>query len=201
MLHANPRWWASELDSSWGTHRCNRGRRRWPRPGGTTSPDGFWTDGGSGGDPDSDSPEDGDDVIVADTLPDCGQSQTETWARAYCRADPPEGTRRAWTEEALRRISTRGEECARIAAFGTDLLNTGRLQLYEWQEQDGNIGGWGSPAIGVLPGDSWVDDFGDPAGRGIPSFDDELVHEIEHAMGRNHVEPNQTPNSLACDGL
>lgn len=176
-----------------------------PTTGGTTSPGDFW-DGyeSSGGSPATDSPDNHDDVpdlIVGDTIPDCTQSQTQTWALAYCRAGPPEGTRLSWTEKAFDRISTRGAECANIAAFGRDLLASGRLQFYEWQEQDGSIGGWGSTEIGVLLADFWIDDFGDPAGRSQPSFDNKLVHEIEHAMGRGHVEPNQTPNSLACDGL
>jgi hypothetical protein len=162
----------------------------------------FWSGGeGGGGNEGETSGEESDqsDEVPIDEIPDCTQPQTERWALAFCRAARPQGTRLEWTKDALDRISKRGEECARIAAFGAQLLSEGRLQFFEWQ--DGDKAGWGNVDIGALLADFWVDDFGDPQGRSTPSFDNKLVHEIEHAMGRPHVEYNQTPNSLACDGL
>lgn len=92
-----------------------------PTSGGTMDPGaggGFWSGGGGGEDGSGGSEDDGDE-IESDEPPDCTQPQTERWALAYCRAARPDGIRLEWTKAALDRVSKRGEECARIAAFGT----------------------------------------------------------------------------------
>lgn len=84
------------------------------------------------------------------------------------------------------------------------MLNSGRIRYFQHVESiHGSIGGWGDPDIGALLGSFWMDDFGGTE-SGVRNFDNKLVHEIEHVMGRGHfpdANTDQTPNSLACSGL
>ncbi len=101
------------------------------------------------------------------------------------------------------RLNGRGGECANIAAFGERLLESGRIRYFAHVESiHGSYGGWGGPEIGAVLGAFWVDDFGGTA-SGHPNFDNKLVHEIEHAMGRGHIdaEGSDTPNSASCSGF
>jgi hypothetical protein len=139
------------------------------------------------------------DAIVTDTLPNCGQVQTENWMHAYCGSLPPVGERLARTEAAFERIEQRGAECANIAAFGRQLLAAGGLRYFQQQDWYEEYAGWGSPALGAMLASFWVDQFGAPGGTGQRNFDNKLVHEIEHAMGRlDHPTPDQTANSYHC---
>jgi hypothetical protein len=62
------------------------------------------------------------------------------------------------------------------------------------------IGGWGSPELGALMDEGWIDAFGETD----PNLIGLIVHEVEHAMGRSHVSetvrPIVTPNQQLCGG-
>jgi hypothetical protein len=152
---------------------------------------------------DEESPPSHDDYIAPGSrIPDCTKAVLQPWEHAYCTSEPPSGERLVRTQNSLQRVEARGGECANIAAAGWQLLASGRIRYYPYVESvHGNYGGWGSPEIGVLLDTGWVDDFGGtPTGHG--NFDMKLVHEIEHAMGRGHVEgSNETSHSASCAGF
>jgi hypothetical protein len=68
---------------------------------------------------------------------------------------------------------------------------------------DDGASGWGDPEIGVLIGSGVIDTFGDPGNPNVGAFDRILVHEIEHAMGREHIDSTSTdtPNARQCSGM
>lgn len=180
-----------------------------PNPTGVEVPadesgSGFW-EGGSSGEysppPDETPPDASRDTVPPGEIPDCTQPQDEDWAQAYCRASLPAGQRLERTRAALAQVAQRGSECARIAQAGSDLLAAGRLRYFPPLPKD--FGGWGSPAIGVIVSSNEVDQFGDPARpEAFQAFQRILVHEIEHSLGRDHIDLRglNTPNSQFCSG-
>lgn len=164
------------------------------------SSSGFWEGGGSGAPPPDDfTPELANDTVPPGVIPDCTQPQVLSWARAYCRAAPPTAERRVRTDSAIARVARRGSECATIAQAARDLQAAGRLQYYDSLVGDG-AGGWGDPGIGVLISTSWIDIFGNTGNPNLSTFDRVFVHEVEHAMGREHIDDSgtDTPNSREC---
>lgn len=164
--------------------------------------------GGGGGDGD-DSPypppdeESGFDDYHPMVPPDCTKAVLLPWEHAYCTSEVPTGERLTRTLSALDRIAARGGECTNVAEFGRTLLQAGQLRYYPYVESiHGNYGGWGHPSIGAILDTGWVDAFGGTP-TGAPNFDRKLIHEIEHAMGRNHIDTEgvETPNSAACAGF
>lgn len=144
-----------------------------------------------------------DDYLGDMSPPDCTKPNLQPWEHAYCTSTVPTGERLVRTLTGLQRIASRGGECATIAAFGQQLLLSGRIRYFAHVESiHGPYGGWGGPEIGAVLGAFWVDDFGG-APSGHPNFDNKLVHEIEHAMGRDHVDASgsDTPNSRSCSGF
>lgn len=95
----------------------------------------------------------------------------------------------------------RGAECARIAAEGRNLINAGKFRYFT--PVFGDSGGWGSSIVGVLLPDYWVDRYATTVSNDNRNLDLALAHEIEHTMGRTHVDAGgfHTPNSQACSGL
>jgi hypothetical protein len=89
-----------------------------------------------------------DFIPPTDTVPNCTQTQSASWAKAYCRASAPSEARAEAVGSALDRIAQRGGACALMAAEGRALLSSGRLQLFS--PRTGDAGGWGSPTIGLL---------------------------------------------------
>lgn len=157
--------------------------------------------GGGGGEGGESEPAWGDDYIAADTLPNCGEAQTVRWMHAYCNGSPPSGERLLRTNLGLDRIEKRGAECANIAAFGRQMLADGTLRYFEHQQWY-KAYGWGNPMIGALLASFLVDLYGVPGGPSQRTFDNKLVHEIEHAMGRlEHPTYDQTANSVVCAAL
>jgi hypothetical protein len=145
-------------------------------------------------------PHDEDYIEPGSDIPDCTQPVFLDWERAYCDSQPPSGERLTRTQNSLQRVETRGSECANIAAFGRQLLAAGKIRYFPSGDY-GNVGGWGDPEMGALLDEAWVDDFGGTA-TGYGNFDMKLVHEIEHAMGRGHVEGStETPHSASCAGF
>jgi hypothetical protein len=168
------------------------------------------TGGGGGGSGSSGSgsvPTAPDDYDPGMTPPDCTKPMLLPWEHAYCTSSctssPPSGERLVRTLTALQRIAARGGECANIAAFAQNLLASDQIRYYDYVESiHGEYGGWGSPEIGAILDTGWVDDFGGTA-AGASNFDLKLIHEVEHAMGRDHVPGStiHTPNSNACSGF
>jgi hypothetical protein len=135
--------------------------------------------------------------------PDCSKPVLEAWEHAYCTSEAPVGERLIRTETALDRITLRGGECENIAAVGRNLLASGKIRYYQYVESvHGDFGGWGGPDIGAILDSAWVDDFGGTA-TGARNFDLKLIHEIEHVMGRGHIDNLgiDTPNSSQCAGF
>jgi hypothetical protein len=144
-----------------------------------------------------------DDDVPIDQIPDCSQPQQTNWAKAFCRALEPTSENLRRTRSALERLTQKGGECAVIAAFGRDLLESRHMLRY-FAPVAGDAGGWGDPDIGVLLALNWVENFGNEDNTNYSVFVSVLTHEVEHAMGRAHLvdaqghERNETPHSEAC---
>lgn len=136
--------------------------------------------------------------------PDCTKPVLANWEHAYCTSQIAADERLRRTVLALHRVSARGGECANIAAVGQAMLDGGEIRYFPHVESiHGDYAGWGAPELGALLATFWVDDFGGTE-SGFRNFDNKLIHEVEHAMGRPHfpdANSDQTPNSLACSGL
>lgn len=172
--------------------------------GGTAPPPGGEGGGGGSGTGTKPSPQTenlDDHISPQDTVPNCTVAQTVNWAKAYCRASAPTGTRRDAVNAALDRMEQRGPECANLAAQGRLLLGQDRLQVFA--PVTGDAGGWGSPTIGVLVADYWIDQFSTTVSADNRNLDHTLSHEIEHVLGREHIDQAgyETPNSRTCSGL
>jgi hypothetical protein len=142
--------------------------------------------------------------------PNCAAPQNRM-EYAFCHSAAPDSTSplHAITKSALGRIRARGGACVEIADRGEELLEDGRLRYFDGSDNPaeyGDAGGFGSVALGVaLDADYWLRYYGstDPIGR---TFDNGLVHEIEHTLGRTHtVDPNApgvptTEHARACGG-
>lgn len=182
----------------------------------TCTPESFTCGGGGGGPGAEPSPmpaatRAGRNIPEGANPPDCSKPQTEAWAIDYCNARAPEGERLNRTKQAIARIKARGGECANIADKAITLLSQGKLRYYP--ESADSQGGWGNSSIGAILLDAWVDNYFDTAieqqdanGNIVRrNLDHTIVHEVEHTMGRSHIDQNaggfQTPNSQACSGL
>lgn len=145
-----------------------------------------------------------DDFLGPGTAPpDCTNPVLLDWEHAWCTSTPPSGERLTRTQNSLQRVAARGGECANIATFGQQLLSTGMIRYFAHvQEIHGEYVGWGAADFGVLLAEQWIDHFGGTL-TGYPNLDRKLVHEIEHAMGRDHIDAYgyETPNSAVCAGF
>lgn len=93
-----------------------------------------------------------------------------------------------------------------IAAKGIAMLDQGTLGYFYGSQapsEYGNAGGYGGPSGALLDYDYWMRYY-DSADRIGRTFDNGLAHEIEHAMGVEHVSETAryptTPNAFACGG-
>ena len=146
-------------------------------------------------------PAEHEDNIANDTIPDCNQAQVKLFARAYCSGTVPEGERLRKTLVALDKVAARGGVCVSIAEHGRYLISSRQFRYYPSSTEYGNVGGWGSPTIGAILDEAWVDAFGEAD----PNFHRKVVHEIDHAMGLlHHADVNGSPysvNEVECSGL
>jgi hypothetical protein len=182
--------------TSYSTYRCGGG-------GGGYGGGGDGGGAGDGGDGGDGSTLITDNDVPIEQVPDCTKPQQTNWARAFCRALEPTSENLRRTLSALNKLTQRGGECAAIATFGRDLLQSRHLLRY-FVPETGDAGGWGDPDIGVLLALTWVENFGNEDNANYNVFLSVLTHEVEHAMGRAHLvdaqgyERNETPNSEAC---
>ena len=169
--------------------------------------------GGSGYDPGT--PEDdADDALMQDDhdtiptlVPNCGAPQPGSeYARCHSFTPVPGSDLDSKTRAALARIAQRGAQCAAIAAMGYAMLERGTLGFFYGSQapsQYGRAGGYGGPWGALLDYDYWMRYY-DGADRIGRTFDNGLAHEIEHAMGVQHVSETAryptTPNAFACGG-
>ncbi|GAA5521641.1 hypothetical protein Asal01_01584 [Fodinibius salicampi] len=160
-----------------------------------------------------------DDDYLTDIDPDttdinCNNSDLKDWEEAWCMSSVPGGEYLSKTNNALDNIEQRGSDCAAIAQKGKQLLNEYGLRYYP----GGNFsfGGRGHPSMGVLLDELWLNYYGDNTVKMTDVDGSEikvnleygLVHEIEHAMGKNHIIlPNGqeseliTLHAIECSGL
>ena len=149
----------------------------------------------------------GDMDTIPPVEPNCNAPHKGTeYARCHSFTPAPGTDLDIQTRGALNRIGRRGDVCAAIAAKGLELLDAGKLGYFfyseapdQYDESAGYGGQWGA----LLDLDYWYKYYNgrDSIGR---TFDNGLVHEIEHAMGLQHVDENAryptTPNAFACGG-
>lgn len=158
---------------------------------------------------------DNDFIQNADSIPDCEQEQITPWKIDYCNSLAPTGVRLNKTNLAFDYIEERGVECAAIVNHGRNILKNGHLRFFPRPNRSWDVaGGRGIENVEdgvVLLMDEWVDNWNDKSfvvqdrnGTFInANFEFALIHEIEHAMGRAHVQGSEwvTPNSLQCSGI
>jgi len=155
------------------------------------------------------------DLILDDTVPDCDEEQTEPWKIDFCASSEPTGIRLEKTLTAFNKIEQRGAECINIVSKGRELLENGNLRYFPRPNRQNNVsGGWGFEQLDgglALLMDEWVDNWfenvasvSENNGSTVTvNFEFILIHEIEHVLGRDHIEDSRwlTPNANLCSGL
>jgi hypothetical protein len=127
--------------------------------------------------------------------PDCSAAFLNRWQDLYCnRRQEPDSAQVRATLQALDQIATRGEECAAIAQRGRDLLATGQITFFVWQE--GGSGGYGHRNTGIQLDEGYARHYGTQGSR----FERVLVHEIDHYLGHGHIDSSglETPHTAQC---
>lgn len=168
-------------------------------PGGGTGPGGGsnpYNPGGGGPSPTAPTePPLGNDMSRDTIPPDCSAGDLSQWQELYCfRALPPDTAQTRATLQALDAIATRGEACAAIAQKGRELLATGQITFFIWQE--GDSGGYGHRNTGI----QLNRDSARLYGTSGSTFEHLLVHEIDHVLGFGHLDsqPTETPHTSQC---
>lgn len=155
-------------------------------------------EGGDGPDPDDDK-EYATDDRMGDTIPpaDCADPNNTEWQKLYCRSFLPNSQQTTNTQRALDRIAERGPECALIAQKGRELLASGDIRFFVWQE--GDPGGYGHRNSGVQIDVDLVNHW-DPVGNPYGGYEKMLVHEIDHVLGYDHLDATKTstPHTALC---
>ncbi len=155
------------------------------------------------------------DFIFDNNDPDCEEEQTEPRKIDFCASLEPSGVILEKTLTAFNKIEIRGTECINIANKGRELLANRNLRYFPRPNRQNNVSaGWGIEQLDggiALLMDEWIDNWFDKVALvtendGTPvkvNFESILIHEIEHVLGREHVEDSQwlTPNANQCSGL
>ena len=135
--------------------------------------------------------------METDTIPpeDCSAANLTHWAKLFCfRAFPPDSAQRAVTLQALDAIALRGPECAAIAQKGRELLASGWITFFVWQE--GDPAAYGNPNTGIQLDEAFARLYS----TGGSNFERTLVHEIDHVLRLGHIDAAQleTPHTAQC---
>lgn len=128
-----------------------------------------------------------------------------------CNAPQPDADQWQKVRDSLNRIEMRSSSCAEIANKGRELLAAGKIRFFHHKAAYGDTAGWGNVGYGVLLEiEYWLFDHFTDKDRLGRNFDTGLAHEIEHAMGRTHIDTNgdgmitemdfRTEHEMECTG-
>jgi len=151
-------------------------------------------------------------------VPDCTVEHfLYTKEHAYCSGTEPTDVRLTRISRALDRMRAKGGSCAQLAAVGDAVIASRQLRVFEsgrntpyeywwgFGRNGGALpenGGPSGPEAYIALGSSLTDQFWDDlhaAPNGV-TLQWILAHELDHLLGRGHVDAAElhTPNSAAC---